>query len=110
MVPGASLSLSFLAPPRTGSLATAAAANPLTRRASGVGLGSLLQSNQGGGVIGVGSGGGQQPASDVFLPQEGSAVGYVPNGGVGASLGPAAVAAQAKAVAEARRWRQKRQW
>lgn len=106
-MPGASLSLSFLAPPRTGSLATAAAANPLARRASGVGLGSLLQSNQGGGVM---VGGQKAGASDVFLPLDGS-MGYAPNGGVGSSLGPPAVAAQAKAVAKARRERRQRgQW
>lgn len=114
-MPGApSLSLSFLAPTRTDALATAAAtaAPPLPRRASGMGVGSLLSSQGGGGLMvagGVG-GGGQRPAAavDVFMPPPlegagGAGAAYVPNGGMGASLGPAAVAAQARTVAEARR-------
>lgn len=52
-------------------------------------------------------------AVDAFLPPlppEGpgaATTAFVPNGGVGASLGPAVVAAQARTVAEARRKEQR---
>lgn len=116
-MPGApSLSLSFLAPTRTDGLATAAAtaAPALPRRASRMGVGSLLGSRGGGGLMAAGRGGGVKVAGaaavDAFLPPppppEGpgaaTTTAFVPNGGVGASLGPAAVAAQARTVAEAR--------
>lgn len=114
--PSLSLSLSFLAPTRTDALATAAAA----RRAStayggGDGSSSLLLLGSGGGFSsgrGVGgrrAAGGEGAAAppDVFLPQPlSSPAFYAPNDGLGASLGPAAVAAQVRAAKE-RRGRQR---
>lgn len=92
---------SFLAPTRTGSLATAATTAAAARVYRSNVYGSaqgLLGSMQGGSVGAPNS----AVVPDVFLPsQEGGRV-YAPNDGVGASLGPAAVTAQVRGIVERR--------